>query len=114
MTRTPRFAVALALALTLAVSGTTEAASAAPKNTPVVTKPEFAKTKKGMVIKTVHSIFGTKGKQTSFDSGYPGPYGWPAHQTREYKTKSPYGAVIAGFDKIDGVWVLVSKTAFWG
>lgn len=79
-----------------------------------VTKPEFRKVERGMRMQRVHHIFDVRGKQTYFDGGYAGRYGWPPGQSREYRTKSTWGWVSLDFKKRNGVWRLTGKYAYWG
>jgi len=58
-----------------------------------VTQGEFRKAKKGMRIKKVHRIFGTKGKREALPKGYG-----ITIEIRGYKTCTKYGAVSVLFE----------------
>ena len=88
-------------------------AAVAAKPTPYVTKAEFKQVRRGMTMNKVHRIFDVTGKQTSYMSGYPGKWGWPATQSREYKAKSKFSYVSVDYKKVNGTWKVTGKTAFW-
>ncbi len=84
-----------------------------------VTKAEFHAVSKGMNKDRVHRIFDVAGKQTWFYSGssycsWKDLWACP-EQSREYRTKSKWGAVNVDYRRNpDGNWVVTSKYAYWG
>lgn len=79
-----------------------------------VSQGEFNQIRNGMAMKQVHRIFEVPGKQTSYDSGYPGKYGWPATRSRDYRVKSKWGSVTVNYNKVNGTWKVTGKSAYWG
>ena len=104
---------ATAVALPLAVAAA-PAAEAGLGDNRCITRTEFRNVTKGMSIDRAHNIVDYRGSQFYYDSGYPGQYGWPASQTREYnQCGSGYGSVYIDYEKHWGVWKVDSKTAYW-
>ena len=111
-----RIVVATAAATAVALLGGLGAAAPAladPGSKGYVTQNEFRKVTKGMSIVRAHRIFGAQGKQTYASSGYPS-LGIRAEQAREYKTPSRWGFVDITYHRVNGVWKVKSKTAYWG
>jgi IMP dehydrogenase/GMP reductase len=92
--------------------GVAAPAQADPGSQGYVTKSEFKKVQRGMSITKAHKIFGTSGKQSVYDAGYPGFV--KASQLRQYKTGKKYGVVMVTYQRVNGVWKVQSKNAFWG
>lgn len=79
-----------------------------------ISKGEFRALVRGMTAARVYGIVDYRGKQTYYDSGYPGPYGWPASQTRDYRQcLTKYGSASLDFEYRRGAWRLTGKHAFW-
>jgi len=93
--------------------GAAAPAQADPGSKGYVTRAEFSKIRKGMPMTKVHRIFGANGKQTAYYSGYPS-IGIKAEQDREYKTASRYGFADVTYYKVNGVWKVHSKWAYFG
>jgi Ni/Co efflux regulator RcnB len=92
----------------------TTPAEAALGDNHVITKTEFRAVKKGMSITRVNNIVDYQGSQSYYDGGYPGAYGWPASQSREYRQAgSKYGSAYIDFERHNGVWKVDSKSAYW-
>jgi hypothetical protein len=111
-----RLIVATVAATAAALVGGISAAAPAqadPGSKGYVTRAEFKKVKKGMQIQKAHKIFGAQGKQTTYFPAYPS-IGIKAEQWREYKTASKWGFVDITYTKVNGVWKVKSKTAYWG
>jgi hypothetical protein len=78
-----------------------------------VTKSEFRQVCPGMPMHTAHRILGMKGRQSSYCPGAPS-LGFKAEQARQYKTAKRCGAVDIAYYKVNGVWMVKAKDAFWG
>jgi hypothetical protein len=99
------------------VGGTTVLATpadAAIGDNRCITRAEFRAVTKGTTITRAHNVIDYRGSQTWYSSGYPGEYGWPAEQSREYRQcGSKYGSASVDYQKQDGVWRVSSKYAYW-
>lgn len=106
---------ALATTVTLGAAPAVLIASPAAADTGTcVDRGEFRKVVRGMKIDRVHAIFDVSGRQSYFSSGYPGQYGWPATQSRTYKPCTRYSYVSVDYERINGVWKVDAKNAYWG
>jgi hypothetical protein len=86
------YVAAAALAVAGSLSAATSA-SAAEDHRPCVSQQEFAKAKKGMAMKTVHSLFDTAGKRASIASSY----GYTI-EVRTYQACTAYGSVAVSYE----------------
>lgn len=100
-----KFAAALVATAFIASGAVAVTAPPAAASKGTVTQPEFRKAKKGMTNDRVHQIFNTRGKTTFQGYGY---------MDREYKTRNRYGFVFVSYERRNGDWKLISKSAYWG
>jgi hypothetical protein len=108
------FGLVAATAVAVPLVATAAPANAGLGDNRCITKAEFRNVTKGMSITRAHNIIDYPGTQSYFDSGYPGPYGWPASQSRDYRQcGTSYGSAYIDYEKHSGVWKVDSKTAFW-
>jgi len=105
------------VAVASAVVAVPASANAAEADTRTcITKGEFAAVTAGTTFRRSIEIIDSRGTQSYYDAGYPGQYGWPAEQTRDYRscTHPAWSSVSIDFTLKRGVWRQTGKSAYWG